>query len=305
MSLDPRRAALWDAMGLGARWVARGSVAWADIPVIGTLPRRAAPMPAPAALAPALAPSSAAPAAAPIPAARPVPPAGRSAPRVMTPRPARVAPPPAAVAAPIVVDPERARRIAAMSWDELRIEVEHCRACGLCESRTQTVFAAGEPSARWMLVGEAPGADEDMRGEPFVGQAGKLLDTMLAAIDLARGPGVLITNVLKCRPPGNRNPLPEEVAACSPFLARQLELVNPAVVMVLGRFAAQSLLASDTSIAGLRGRLHSIEIADRKVPVVVSYHPAYLLRNLADKAKSWEDLLLAKRTAASAGSEHP
>lgn len=274
MSLDSRRAVLWEAMGLGPRWVERGA---------------ALPSAAPAVVAP---PPCTAAAPAPSPAA----PAGRSAPRVLAPRPPRAVPP-AAAAPAVVVDEERARRIAAMSWDELRAAVEGCRACRLCESRTQTVFAAGEPSASWVLVGEAPGAEEDMRGEPFVGQAGKLLDNMLATLGLARGPEVAIINVLKCRPPGNRNPQPEEVAACFPFLLRQLELIDPAVVMVLGRFAAQALLDTDTSIAGLRGRKHQTAVAGRAVPVVVSYHPAYLLRNLADKAKSWEDLVLARKLA--------
>lgn len=276
MSLDPRRAVIWEAMGLGPRWVERGA----------TPP---SPPAAPAAVAPPR------PVAAPAPS--PAAPAGRAAPRVIAPRQPRAAPP-AAPAPVAIVDEERAQRIAAMSWDELRVAVEGCRACQLCESRTQTVFAAGEPSADWVLVGEAPGAEEDMRGEPFVGQAGKLLDNMLASVDLARGPDVAIINVLKCRPPGNRNPQPEEVAACFPFLVRQLELIDPAVVMVLGRFAAQALLATDTSIAGLRGRQHQTTVAGRAVPVVVSYHPAYLLRNLADKAKSWEDLVRARKLAA-------
>src|SRR5262249_7352829 len=151
---------------------------------------------------------------------------------------------------------------------------------------------------RWMLVGEAPGAEEDQRGEPFVGQAGRLLDNMLAAAGLSRQgespQSVYIANVLKCRPPGNRNPEPSEVALCEPFLLRQVELVQPGVIVVMGRFAAQSLLRTDATIASLRGRTHHIEVGGRRVPIIVTYHPAYLLRNLADKAKSWADLCLAR-----------
>jgi DNA polymerase len=149
-----------------------------------------------------------------------------------------------------------------------------------------------------MLVGEAPGAEEDARGEPFVGQAGRLLDNMLAAVGLTREgsspASVYIANVLKCRPPGNRNPAPDEVACCEPYLLRQIALVQPRLILVMGRFAAQSLLGTDASIASLRGRVHTIEVAGRRVAVVVTYHPAYLLRNLADKAKSWADLCLAR-----------
>lgn len=197
----------------------------------------------------------------------------------------------------------RAQRIASMDWAALQAAVAQCTACGLCRTRTQTVFAAGNPAAHCMIVGEAPGAEEDARGEPFVGQAGRLLDNMLAAIGLARGnpapeSSVCIANVLKCRPPGNRNPAPDEVAHCEPFLLRQIELVRPRLVVVMGRFAAQSLLNTEASIASLRGRIHHLDVAGRRIPVVVTYHPAYLLRNLADKSKSWADLCLARRTLA-------
>jgi DNA polymerase len=142
-----------------------------------------------------------------------------------------------------------------------------------------------------MLVGEAPGAEEDRLGEPFVGQAGKLLDNMLASISLARGRNVYIANVLKCRPPGNRNPEPDEVAKCSPHLLRQIELVQPRLILAMGRFAAQALLGTDATIASLRGRVHRYA----GVPLVVTYHPAYLLRSLPDKAKAWADLLFARK----------
>jgi DNA polymerase len=177
-------------------------------------------------------------------------------------------------------------------WLELKQAVPACTACALHKTRTQTVFGVGDESADWMLIGEAPGAEEDRLGEPFVGQAGKLLDNMLAAIGLARGRNVYIANVLKCRPPGNRNPEPEEVARCSPYLERQIELVSPKLIVAMGRFAAQTLLDSDASIASLRGRVHRY----RDLPLVVTYHPAYLLRNLPDKAKAWADLLFAKKT---------
>lgn len=194
---------------------------------------------------------------------------------------------------------DRSAFIARLDWNELRDQVASCRACSLCETRKQTVFGIGNAHADWMLIGEAPGAEEDMRGEPFVGQAGRLLDNMLASIGMSREgetpKSVYIANVLKCRPPGNRNPLPEEVAKCEPFLLRQIELVSPALIVVMGRFAAQSLLGTDASIASLRGKPHRISVAGRQIPVVVTYHPAYLLRNLIDKEKSWADLCLAKK----------
>ena len=177
-------------------------------------------------------------------------------------------------------------------WIELKQQVPACTACGLHKSRTQTVFGVGDENADWMLVGEAPGAEEDRLGEPFVGQAGRLLDNMLAVIDLKRGENVYIANVLKCRPPGNRNPEPDEVARCTPFLQRPIALLRPTLIVAMGRFAAQTLLASDASIASMRGKVYRYE----GVPLIVTYHPAYLLRNLPDKAKAWEDLVFARRT---------
>ena len=180
-------------------------------------------------------------------------------------------------------------------WIEIKQAVPACTACGLHSTRTQTVFGVGDENADWMLIGEAPGAEEDRLGEPFVGQAGKLLDNMLAAIDLKRGENVYIANVLKCRPPGNRNPEPDEVAKCTPFLKRQIALIQPKLIVAMGRFAAQTLLASDASIASMRGRVYRYE----GVPLIVTYHPAYLLRNLPDKSKAWQDLLFARKTMAS------
>ena len=207
-------------------------------------------------------------------------------------------------AVPVVSAEPRAARIAQLDWDTLAAEIAQCRACPLGEQRRQSVFGVGYRHAEWMLVGEAPGAEEDARGEPFVGQAGKLLDNMLASIGLTREgetpQSVFIANVLKCRPPNNRNPEPAEVAQCQPFLRRQVELVNPKLVVVMGRFAAQALLGTDASIASLRGQVHHIDVAGRRVPVVVTYHPAYLLRSLGDKAKSWADLCFARDVHAGA-----
>ena len=180
----------------------------------------------------------------------------------------------------------------AHTWEQLADAVARCTACKLHTTRTQGVLGVGDRNADWLIIGEAPGADEDAQGEPFVGQAGKLLDAMLAAIDLKRGNNVYITNVLKSRPPGNRNPEPDEVAACRPYLLAQIELIQPKLILALGRFAAQSLLDTDEAIARLRGRVHRFQ----DVPLIVTYHPAYLLRNLPDKARAWEDLCLARRT---------
>jgi uracil-DNA glycosylase len=177
-------------------------------------------------------------------------------------------------------------------WIPLKTAVSGCTKCGLHKTRTQTVFGVGDESADWMLIGEAPGAEEDRLGDPFVGQAGKLLDNMLAAIGLSRRENVYIANVLKCRPPGNRNPAPEEVEQCSPHLLKQIELIKPKLIVAMGRFAAQTLLESDASIASMRGRVHRYA----GVPLIVTYHPAYLLRTLEDKAKAWEDLVFARKT---------
>jgi DNA polymerase len=179
----------------------------------------------------------------------------------------------------------------ARGWIPLKAAVSGCVKCGLHKTRTQTVFGVGDENADWMLIGEAPGAEEDRLGDPFVGQAGKLLDNMLAAIKLSRRKNVYIANVLKCRPPGNRNPTPEEVAQCSPHLLQQIELIKPKLILAMGRFAAQTLLETGASIASLRGRVHRYA----GVPLIVTYHPAYLLRTLEDKAKAWEDLVFAKK----------
>ena len=189
-----------------------------------------------------------------------------------------------------------------MPWPALREAVAACNACGLCQGRRQTVFGVGHSSAHWLIVGEAPGEQEDLSGEPFVGAAGRLLDNMLRALQLTRAEApperqVYIANTLKCRPPRNRNPEPQELASCEPFLMRQIELIRPRIILAMGRFAVQSLLRSSEPIGKLRGRVHHVQ----GVPLVVTYHPAYLLRNLVDKARAWEDLCLAAQTLESAG----
>jgi uracil-DNA glycosylase family 4 len=203
----------------------------------------------------------------------------------------------APVPAPALPRGDRLVGVQTMDWPALREAVINCRACKLCEGRRQTVFGIGHERAHWMVVGEAPGEQEDRQGEPFVGKSGQLLDNMLRAIGLTRAEAdaaqqVYIANTLKCRPPGNRNPEPAELAQCEPFLIRQVELVQPRIILAMGRFAVQSLLRSDEPIGRLRGRVHSYQ----GVPLIVTYHPAYLLRNLADKAKAWDDLCLAVDT---------
>ncbi|MGH8221228.1 MAG: uracil-DNA glycosylase, partial [Steroidobacteraceae bacterium] len=178
------------------------------------------------------------------------------------------------------------------AWEVLRAAVRDCTKCPLYRTRTQPVLGVGDPRAEWLVVGEAPGAEEDRRGEPFVGRAGQLLDAMLKAIGLARGENVYIANILKSRPPGNRDPKPEEVASCLPYLMRQIELIRPVLILAVGRIAAQNLLATDLPLGRLRGRVHSF--GPLNSPLVVTYHPAYLLRTPADKRKAWEDLKFAR-----------
>lgn len=187
---------------------------------------------------------------------------------------------------------DRVAKIHAMDWAQLKSSASACTACVLHQSRQQAVLGVGDEKAEWLFVGEGPGAEEDERGEPFVGQAGKLLDNMLAAIALKRGRNVYIANVVKCRPPANRTPEPAEAQACEPYLARQIELMRPRLIVALGKVAAQNLLGLEATLASLRGRIHQY----RGTPLIVTYHPAYLLRSLVDKSKSWEDLCLAVET---------
>ena len=183
-----------------------------------------------------------------------------------------------------------------MDWTELRESVTHCTRCELSKTRTNTVFGVGSPNADWLIIGEAPGAEEDRRGEPFVGRAGTLLDEMLRAIGQSRD-SVFIANILKCRPPDNRDPRPAEAAACRQYLERQIELLQPKIILAVGKIAAQNLLGSNETVGRMRGRPHDFG----GIPLVVTYHPAYLLRSPSQKGKSWSDLCLATRLAAEYG----
>lgn len=197
-----------------------------------------------------------------------------------------------ASAAPVSRGAPVAGDVSALDWDDLAARVAGCTLCAeLAASRTRTVFGVGDRQADWLFIGEAPGSEEDRRGEPFVGRAGQLLDSMLFALGLKRGQGVYIANILKCRPPGNRDPHAEESQACRPYLDRQIDLIQPRIIVALGRIAAQNLLHTDAPLARLRGRALSY----RDIPLVVTYHPAYLLRQPADKRKAWDDLRLARR----------
>jgi uracil-DNA glycosylase family 4 len=240
------------------------------------------------------------------PGPQPRPAASAEAPAVRAPAPAgpAAAPAPAPARPPVAVPaaaPTDHGAVAGLDWPALRAAVAACRACTLCETRTQTVFGTGHLQAHWMVVGEAPGEQEDQRGEPFVGAAGELLDAMLRALSLSRAEDgdlppaqrVYIANTLKCRPPRNRNPEPAEMARCEPFLVRQIELLRPRIILAMGRFAVQALLRSSEPIGRLRGQVHRYQ----GVPLVVTYHPAYLLRQPQDKARAWDDLCLAAEVA--------
>lgn len=262
LQLDPRRIAMLEHMGIRV-WAAAPAEA---VDAAGTM----SPV-------------------APVVAARPAPAAAATPPAVAS---AAASATLSAMSSPPALRPAG---VESMDWPALRAAVAACQACKLCEGRRNTVFGVGAQRADWMIVGEAPGENEDLQGEPFVGQAGKLLDNMLRAIGLSRTAqqgddgSVFIANVLKCRPPGNRNPQPDEIAQCEPFLKRQVALVQPKIILAMGRFAVQSLLQSSEPIGKLRGRVHQYQ----GVPLIVTYHPAYLLRNLPDKAKAWADLVLA------------
>jgi len=186
----------------------------------------------------------------------------------------------------------RALQIASLEWPQLRESVAGCVACPLHKGRNKTVFGVGDEAADWLFVGEGPGAEEDAKGEPFVGQAGKLLDNMLGAIKLKRGHNVYIANVVKCRPPGNRNPESGEAAQCEPYLHRQIALIKPKLIVALGKVAAVNLLKRDAAVASMRGKIHQYQ----GIPLIVTYHPAYLLRSLPEKAKAWVDLCFAVET---------
>jgi DNA polymerase len=280
MELDARQRAMLEEMGIRV-WMPQDSAPVDEPAVSSSMPQEPSP-----ALRAGVAPSPAAadrPVRAPVPVAAAFPASPTSQPRALP------------------------ADIAAMDWDDLEAAVAGCQACGLCKSRKNTVFGVGHRQARWLIVGEAPGENEDLQGEPFVGQAGKLLDNMLMSLGRSRtaegeAQSVYVANVLKCRPPGNRNPAPEEVLQCEPYLRRQVALLQPRIILAMGRFAVQSLLqhsvpdVATLPLGRLRGQVHRYE----GVPVVVSYHPAYLLRTPQDKAKAWEDLCLAQSLMADA-----
>jgi uracil-DNA glycosylase len=277
--LDDRQRAMLAEMGV--------RVWWPSTPV------EPAPQAVPAAPALEAAPVAASPVAAIT--------APTAAPAV-APRPPPVAPArPAAAPVPAVPIKPLAEGVDRMDWTALQETAAACQACDLCAQRKKSVFGVGDPQATWMVIGEAPGEEEDQAGEPFVGQSGQLLDNMLKAVGLSRQAkgenegesGVYIANAIKCRPPGNHNPTAQELATCAPYLARQVALVQPKIILLMGRFAVQSVLQTTEPIGKLRGQVHTYQ----GVPVVVTYHPAYLLRNPADKAKAWADLVLALKTA--------
>lgn len=308
--LSSRRDAVLREMGLGPIWRLRArhaevevtedsapedsAPAWAGTAAAIATPRAEAP---PTPMARSVEP---APAAGPQPRpAHPAAPRNAEPPRIHAarPQPPATPTPVATLAAPAAPDPARSARIATLDWDALEAGIRDCKACVLCERRKQAVPGVGDRQARWMLVGEGPGAEEDQRGEPFVGQAGRLLDNMLAAIGLKRGEDVYIANAVKCRPPHNRTPERGEIAACLPYLDRQIALVQPQLLIALGRPAAQALLDREIAISAARGK----RFERAGVAVVVTYHPAYLLRNPQDKAKAWEDLCFARRLMAGTG----
>lgn len=264
-----RRASVLREMGLAPVWRLRdASAVGGDDPATAHVASDAAAD----AEVPAVAPARE-PAVVPLPAAR-------------TPVAPVAVPPVVSAPARVVAD--------GMDWSALEAAINACHACPLHERRTMAVPGVGDRAADWLFVGEGPGAEEDVRGEPFVGQAGKLLDAMLAAIGLARGQNVYIANAVKCRPPGNRTPEASEIATCQPYLERQIALIQPRIIVALGRPAAQTLLGGEVKINAARGRLF-----DRAgIPVVVTYHPAYLLRSPQDKAKAWEDLCFARAALA-------
>lgn len=272
--MNTRRASILREMGLGPIWRARGAALENAVEQPASLPTQSEVVVEP----------------------------GRRPSQPQPEQPRRPAEPKPGVSSPIVLAPvnsptsqphdRRLVHIASLDWDALENDIRACTACRLCESRQQAVPGIGDRNGAWMLVGEGPGAEEDRRGEPFVGAAGQLLDDMLGAIGLTRTKNVYIANAVKCRPPLNRTPQPDEIAACLPYLERQIALVRPKLLIALGRPAALSLLGQEIKINAARGRLFS----HAGVPVVVTYHPAYLLRNQTDKGRAWEDLCLARNT---------
>ena len=299
MRWTERQRAMLREMGIPAFWPAeveaKTEQAQAQAPALVAASAAASEAPARIDAAPVEPPVSRAPTEATV-----APPPARSTSRTPRPAPAEKGST-GARPAPLADVPlgPRPTGIDTLDWPALRAAVAGCQACSLSQSRTQTVFGAGNIEADWMIVGEAPGEQEDQQGEPFVGRAGELLDRMLEAVGLTRAEApatqqVFIANVLKCRPPTNRNPQAQEVAQCEPYLLRQMALVQPRVVLAMGRFAVQALLKSSEPLGKLRGRVHHVQ----GVPVIVTYHPAYLLRSPTDKALAWDDLCLAREVLA-------
>lgn len=301
MPLSQEQSRIWQAMAIGPQWILRSS----EDPLLAAEPvkRQAVPAAHPAAPVRSASVRAAAP-------ARTLPGiAAVNEPGVRSLKPAFKPTAPAskpASAAPKVIairDEALAEKVKTASWDELKPLIASCRACTMSAHRTQTVPSDGAPGCPLVLVGEAPGRDEDLEGIPFVGKSGQLLTNILTAVDIKRGRDAAVVNVLKCRPPNNRDPLPEEAAACRPFLERQLELLAPKVMLLLGRAAVTALLPSDVSgesISRLRGRIFEVTVAGRPVKTMVSYHPSYLLRNPVGKELSWHDLLAVKKLVAAA-----
>lgn len=283
--MNTRRASTLREMGLGPIWRTRGAASGSAVDEAVSVPT-----PSETVVEPGQPSSQPAPERPTIaqPRRPAVPEAGVSSPAVQAP----VNPPGNPASTDQLPNDRRLAHIASLDWDALENDIRACTACKLCESRQQAVPGVGDRNAAWMLVGEGPGAEEDRRGEPFVGAAGQLLDDMLAAIGLARSQNVYIANAVKCRPPLNRTPQPDEIAACLPYLERQIALVGPKLLIALGRPAALSLLGQEIKINAARGRLFS----HADVPVVITYHPAYLLRNQTDKGRAWEDLCFARNT---------
>ena len=286
--LDDRQRAMLAEMGVRVWWPSTPAE-----PAAQAMPAAPAPEAAPA-VASTVAPMSAATTA-------PMTASTAAAPAVV-PKPPQAAPVrPAVSPVPVLTTRPLADGVDRMDWTTLQAMAAACQACDLCAQRKKSVFGVGDQQAQWMVIGEAPGEQEDLQGEPFVGQSGQLLDNMLKAVGLSRQAkgenegesGVYIANAIKCRPPGNHNPTPQELATCAPYLARQVALVQPQIILLMGRFAVQSVLQTTEPIGKLRGQVHTYQ----GVPVVVTYHPAYLLRNPADKAKAWADLVLALKTA--------
>lgn len=299
--LDTARSRIWEAMRIGPQWLLRDT----EDPLLDEMTKKRL-APAPVRETPAQAPASARPgASAPASLASPRAPVTHRVPR------AGAASHPVAGAAraaenviPIVTMPEETAAAAKTAdWETLKNLADACRVCPMGSTRQHMVFAEEGREARFVIVGEAPGGEEDFQGIPFVGKSGQLLTAMLNVLGVERRKDVTILNVLKCRPPGNRNPKPDEVAACSVFLRRQLEILQPDVLFLMGRFAVTSLLnlPPESSIGRTRGTIYEVRVGAKMVPAVTTYHPSYLLRRPEEKAKAWEDLVLLKQTLARAG----